>query len=128
VPLCITSATDRFNPWRDSLHRACAVVLIGVSDMGVATMGNKKALFVRLMNCIPRFETNFSLSSIDSLYLRVAQVARSRDMCVHRETTDKLITLPLTAQSGYSIDHHHVYECMGMGLSINGAVFVHTEI
>ncbi len=31
---------------QDGLVQACAVVSIGVSDVGVATMGNKKALFV----------------------------------------------------------------------------------
>jgi hypothetical protein len=56
VPWCIVSATDGFNPWRDPLDGACAVVSIGVSDIGVATMGNKKALFVTLVDRIPRFE------------------------------------------------------------------------
>ncbi len=41
---------------QDSLVQACAVVSIGVSDVGVATMGNKKALFVTLVDSIPRFE------------------------------------------------------------------------
>jgi hypothetical protein len=40
----------------DLLDGACAVVLIGVSGIGVATIGNKKALFVTLMDGIPRFE------------------------------------------------------------------------
>jgi hypothetical protein len=38
---------------QDSLVQACAVVSIGVTDIGVATMGNKKALFVTLLD---RFE------------------------------------------------------------------------
>jgi hypothetical protein len=41
---------------QDSLVQACAVVSIGVSDIGVAAMDNKKAVFMRLMDRIPRFE------------------------------------------------------------------------
>ncbi len=41
---------------QDSLVQACAVVSIGVSDVGVATMGNKKALSVTLVDSIPQFE------------------------------------------------------------------------
>jgi hypothetical protein len=42
---------------QDSLVQACAaVVSIGVSGIGVAMMGNKKALFVTLVGRIPRFE------------------------------------------------------------------------
>ena len=41
---------------QDSLVQACAVVSIGVSDIGVATIGNKKALFMTLVDRIPRFE------------------------------------------------------------------------
>jgi hypothetical protein len=41
---------------QDSPVQACAVVSIGVSDIGVATMGNKKALFVTLVDHVPRFE------------------------------------------------------------------------
>jgi hypothetical protein len=61
---CIASAADGFNPGKirsiehvqDSLAQACAVVSIGVSDIGVATMGNKKALFMTLVDRVPRFE------------------------------------------------------------------------
>ncbi len=56
----------------------CAVVLIGVSDIGVATIGNKKALFVTLVDRIPRFEAP---NSID---LRIAQISRYGEFCVHR--------------------------------------------
>ncbi len=64
VPWCIASATDGFDPGeihsieraQDSLVQACAVVSIGVSDIGMATMGNKTALFVMLVDHIPRFE------------------------------------------------------------------------
>jgi hypothetical protein len=64
VPWCIANATDRFSPGeirsikhvQDSLVQACAVVLIGVSDIGVATMSNQKALFVTLVDHVPRFE------------------------------------------------------------------------
>jgi hypothetical protein len=64
VPWYIANATDGFNPGdirsiehaQDSLVQACAVVLIGMSGIGVATMGNKKALFVTLVDRIPRFE------------------------------------------------------------------------
>jgi hypothetical protein len=41
---------------QDSLVQECAVVSIGVSDIGVATMDNKKAVFVTLMDHIPRLE------------------------------------------------------------------------
>jgi hypothetical protein len=40
----------------DSLVQACTVVSIAGSDVGVATMGHKKALFVTLVDRIPRFE------------------------------------------------------------------------
>jgi hypothetical protein len=46
-------------------------------------------------------EASFSPGSIDSLYLRVAQVPSSRDMAIfgstddRRQTTDKQIALPL---------------------------------
>ncbi len=43
---------------QDSRVQTCAVVSIGVSDVGVATMCNKKALFVTLMDRIPRFEAH----------------------------------------------------------------------
>ena len=38
---------------QDSIVQACAVVSIGVSDIGVATNGNKKALFVTLVDHVP---------------------------------------------------------------------------
>jgi hypothetical protein len=41
---------------QDNLDQACAVVSIGVSDIGVATIGNKKALFVTLVDHVPLFE------------------------------------------------------------------------
>ncbi len=41
---------------QDSLVQACAVISIGVSDIGMAMMDNKKAVFVMLMDHIPRFE------------------------------------------------------------------------
>jgi hypothetical protein len=41
---------------QDSLVQACAVVSIGVSDIGVATMGNKNALFVMVVDHVPLFE------------------------------------------------------------------------
>jgi hypothetical protein len=60
-------------PWRDrsiehaqdSLVQACAVVSIGVSDIGVAAMGNKKELLVTFVDHVPRFEATFSPSSIN---------------------------------------------------------------
>jgi hypothetical protein len=61
VPWCIVSATDGFYPGeihsiehaQASLAQACAVVSIGM-----ATMGNKKALFVTLVDHVPRFEAH----------------------------------------------------------------------
>jgi hypothetical protein len=61
---CECYCTDGFDPGeirsiehaQDSLVQACAVVSIGVSGIGVATMGNKKALFVTLVDHISRFE------------------------------------------------------------------------
>ena len=41
---------------QDGLIEACAVVSIGVSDIGVAMRGNKKAVFVTLVDRIPEFE------------------------------------------------------------------------
>ncbi len=41
---------------QDSLVQACAEVSIGVSGIGVATMDNKKALFVTLVDHVSRFE------------------------------------------------------------------------
>ncbi len=66
MPWCIASATDGFYPGeirsiehaQDSLAQACTVVSIGVSDIGVAMMGNKKALFVMLVDHVPRFEAH----------------------------------------------------------------------
>jgi hypothetical protein len=71
VPWCIASATYGFNPGeirsikhaQDSLVQACAVVSIGVSDIGMATKGNKKALFVMLVDHVPRFKTCILLRS-----------------------------------------------------------------
>jgi hypothetical protein len=62
VLCCIASAG--FNPGeirliehaQDRLVQACAVGSIGMSDIGVATMSNKKALFVTLVDHVPRFE------------------------------------------------------------------------
>jgi hypothetical protein len=64
MPSCIASATEGFylgeirstEHAQDSLVQACAVVSIGVSDIGVATICNKKALFMTLVDRIPRFE------------------------------------------------------------------------
>jgi hypothetical protein len=64
MPWCIASATDGFDPGeihsiehaQDSPVQARAVVLIGVSGIGVATMGNKKVLFVTLVDHVSRFE------------------------------------------------------------------------
>jgi hypothetical protein len=64
VPRCIASATGGFNPGeirliehaQDSLVQACAVVSMGVSDIHLASMGNKRALFVMLVDQIPQFE------------------------------------------------------------------------
>ncbi len=61
---CECYCTDGFDPGeirsiehaQDSLVQACAVVSKGVSGIGVATMGNKKALFVTLVDHISRFE------------------------------------------------------------------------
>jgi hypothetical protein len=36
--------------------QACAVVSIGMSDVGVAAMGDEKGTFVTLVDRIPRFE------------------------------------------------------------------------
>ena len=61
---CECYCTDGFDPGeirsiehaQDSLVQACAVVLIGVSDIGVATMSNQKPLFVTLEDHVPQFE------------------------------------------------------------------------
>jgi hypothetical protein len=57
-PWCIASAADGFNPGEicSIEHVQDSLVSIGVSDIGVATMGNKKALFVMLLDHVPRFE------------------------------------------------------------------------
>ncbi len=58
MPWCIASASTlgSIDHAQDRLVQACAVVSIGVSDVGVSMMGNKKALFVTLVDSIPRFE------------------------------------------------------------------------
>jgi hypothetical protein len=58
VTWCIATATTSIEHAQDiySLVQACVVVSIGASGIGVATMGNKKALFVMLVDLIPRFE------------------------------------------------------------------------
>ncbi len=54
---CECMQIDRLSMRRiASLFQACAVVSIGVSGIGMAMMGNKKALFVMLVDRIPRFE------------------------------------------------------------------------
>jgi hypothetical protein len=73
MPWCIASATVRTDGFytlersiRSIKHactgyilvQACTVVSIGVSDIGVATIGNKKALFVMLVDHVPQFEAN----------------------------------------------------------------------
>jgi hypothetical protein len=50
VPWRIASASDVIE---DNLVQACAVVSIGVSDIDVAMVDNKKAVFVTLMDRIP---------------------------------------------------------------------------
>jgi hypothetical protein len=50
-------------------------------------------------------EAIFSPGSIDSLYLRVAQVPRSRDMAIFGFMTDKQIALPLLRMR--TRDHMH---------------------
>jgi regulation of enolase protein 1 (concanavalin A-like superfamily) len=52
MPWCLGSIEHA----QDSLVQACSVVSIGVSDVGVATIGNKKALFVTLVDHILGFE------------------------------------------------------------------------
>jgi hypothetical protein len=54
--LLMDSTIGSIEHTQDSLVLACAVVSIGVSDVGVATMGNKKALVVMLVDRMPRFE------------------------------------------------------------------------
>ncbi len=63
VPWCIASATDVYpgeirsiEHAHDSHAQACAVVSIGVSDIGMATMDNKKALFLTFVDHVPRVE------------------------------------------------------------------------
>ncbi len=41
---------------QDSLVQAYAVVLTGMSDIGMAMIGNKKALFMTLVDRIPQFD------------------------------------------------------------------------
>jgi hypothetical protein len=67
VPWCIANATEGFNPGEirsieHSLVQACSVVSIGVwlSDIGMATIGNKKALSVILVDHVPWFEACWS--------------------------------------------------------------------
>ena len=48
---------------QDSLVQACAVISIGVSDIGVATTGNKNAVFVMLVDLI--MLTSQSLKCLD---------------------------------------------------------------
>jgi hypothetical protein len=83
-----------------------SIVSIGVTDIGVGTMGKKKALFMTLVDCmisldLKHTEASFSPSSIDSLRLRVAEMPRYRDLSIFVRTTDRCqtIALPLAAQA-----------------------------
>ena len=62
----------------------CALGSIGVSEIGVATMNNKKGTICDARGLYPSIwsilKPVFLPSSIDSLWLRVAQVPRCRDM------------------------------------------------
>ena len=74
--------------------------------MGVATMADKKTLFMTFVDRAQRFEAHSSQSLIptDWLRLRVAQVPRCRDLAIFVVTTDrrtdKPITLPLRMRAG----------------------------
>jgi hypothetical protein len=82
--------------WLINLLLACAVVSTGTSDIGVATMGNKKALFATLwivsLN-LKHTEASFSPISIDSLCLWVAQVPRSQNMAIFVQTDRQISRL-----------------------------------
>ena len=60
--------------------------------MGVATMANRKTLFVMLMdyaNCLKHTQASFSLSLFDSLRLRVDQIPRCQDLAILVSMTDR---------------------------------------
>ena len=59
--------------------------------MGVATMADKRTLYVTFVDDAKQFEANLSLISTDWLRLRAAQVPRCRDMAIFVVTTDRLI-------------------------------------
>jgi hypothetical protein len=75
---------------RMSRKPACWVGL-GCLSIGVATIPNKKTLFVTLVDLIPRYEAYcgqfFLPTSIDSLCLRVAQMPESREVVIFWITT-----------------------------------------
>ncbi len=112
VPWCIASATDgQFNPGemehvQDNLVQACAVVSIGVSDIhvGVAMMGNKKTLFVTLVDRIPRFET---LKQVFRLIHCAYELLRCLDLEIWWflcwRQTDKPIALPLLHMRAHGV-------------------------
>ena len=71
--------------------------------MGVATMANKKMLFVTFVDSAKQFETHssqFSLISTDWLHLRVAQIPRCRDLVVF------VVTTTTDRQTDYFIPGH----------------------
>ena len=88
-----------------------------VLSIGMATMANKKALFVTswIMSLdLKHTEASFSPNVTDSLCLRVTQVPRSRDKAIFMlttTTTTRLITLPPYAcEQGKNILYHQIYE------------------
>ena len=56
--------------------------------MGVATMANKRTLFVRFVDCDKRFKAHSRLIPTDWIRLRVAQMPRSQDLMIFVVTTD----------------------------------------
>jgi hypothetical protein len=76
---------------QDSLVCAYTVVSIGMSDIGVVTMSNQKALFVTLVDHVPQFEAVFrqaplircAYESLRCLNLEIWRFWGPQMMCVH---------------------------------------------
>jgi hypothetical protein len=81
MPWCVAGAGGGFSVGRawGGLVRACALVSMGMSGVGVAAVGGRGHCLWIVSLGLGRAGAGFSLGSIDSLYLRVPG---SRDVAV----------------------------------------------
>ncbi len=64
------------------MSRKPAGLGLGCLSLGVATIPNKKTLFITLVDLIPRTEASFLPNLIHLLCLRVTQMPRTLDLAI----------------------------------------------